>query len=191
MKKVNTIPSPRYENECLNWTCGEIALKYEIKERPSIQLTCPVDVCNFLSQNVGVETFQVQEHFFALYLDNARNLLGYKTISKGSTSHVSVDLKQILTVGLILNAQSIIVVHNHPSNNSTPSDADIEITKKLIASAYTCGMTLLDHIIITTYDFFSMNNKGILVFGDFTAESLIKEFELPSSRNIYKIKKTA
>lgn len=164
MKKANTKPTPRYESECLNWSCGEITLKYEIKERPSVQILSPDDLYNFILRTIDIDELQVQEHFLAFYFDRQFNLIGYKTISTGSTIAITVDLKQILSVGLILNAQTIMVAHNHPSNNLNPSYSDIELTKKLVAAADNCSMSVSDHLIITKYKFLSMCTEGLVKF---------------------------
>lgn len=164
MKKNNTKPAPRFENECLNWSCGEISLKYEIKERPTVTIRTSKDLYDFILRTIDIDELQVQEHFLAFYFDRSLSLLGYKTISTGSTVAITVDLKQILSVGLILNAQYIMVAHNHPSNNLNPSPADLKITEKIVAAADNLGMTCMDHLIITRYNFLSMLTEGLVKF---------------------------
>lgn len=163
-KNNNTTPAPRFESECLNWTCGEITLKYEVKERPTVKIYTPKDLYDFIFRTIDINELQVQEHFLAFYFDQSWNLLGYKTISKGSTSACTIDIKQILTVGLILNAQQIMVAHNHPSNNINPSHNDLELTRCLVAAANNCAMRLCDHLIITRYSFLSMLTEGLVKF---------------------------
>jgi len=164
MKKNNTNPTPRIENECLNWTCGEISLKYEVKERPTIVMRNTCEAYPFIEKNIGMDIVQVQEHFFAFYLDQAANLIGFKTISTGGTNNVTVNIKLILSIGLILNAVNIIVAHNHPSNNLEPSWADITLTENLIKAAKICGMSIADHLIIGNYGFTSMGAEKIVNF---------------------------
>lgn len=164
MKKTDTKPTPRYESECLNWTCGEITLKYEVKERPTVKIYTPKDLYDFILRTIDINELQIQEHFLAFYFNQNWDLLGYRTISKGSTNSCSIDVKQILTVGLILNAQQIMVAHNHPSNNINPSYSDLEITKGLVAAAGNCAMKLSDHLIITRYGFLSMLVEGLVKF---------------------------
>lgn len=164
MKKVNANPTLRFENECLDWTCGEISLKYEVKERPTIVMRNTCEAYPFIEKNIGMEIVQVQEHFFAFYLDQACNLIGFKTISTGNSDSVTVNIKLILSIGLILNATNIIVVHNHPSNNLNPSLADIKITEKLIDAAKICGMRIADHLIIGNYGFTSMGANKLVEF---------------------------
>lgn len=160
----NPTPTPLYESECLNWTCGEITLKYEVKERPTIVMRNTCEAYPFIEKNVGMDVVQVQEHFFALYLDQSCNLIGFKTISTGSSNSVTVNIKLILSIGLILNAINIIIVHNHPSNNLQPSWADIQLTEKLIEAAKICGMNIADHLIIGNYGFTSMGALKIVKF---------------------------
>lgn len=154
----------RIEEECFNWSCGEISLKYEIKERPTVQLFTSKDVYNFMLQNVGIDSIQIQEHFFAIYFNHSREVLGYKTISKGDLKSVNVNIQQILCAGIILNANSFVVIHNHPSNTLVASVADIEITNKIFDAAIATGMCLLDHLILSSYGYLSMNDHNIVSF---------------------------
>lgn len=166
MKKLNEnpTPTPLYESECLNWTCGEITLKYEVKERPTVRILTAKDLYDFVLRTIDIDELQVQEHFLAFYFDRSFNLLGYKTISTGSTIAITVDVKQIFSIGVILNAQQIMVAHNHPSNNLNPSYADLEITKKIVAAADNLGMSCVDHLIVTKYNYLSMHNEKLVKF---------------------------
>lgn len=154
----------RLEDECLNWTCGEISLKYEIKERPSVQLFNSSDVYKFILQNVGIDSIQVQEHFFAIYFNHSREVLGFKTIAKGDLKAVTVSIQQILCAGIILNANSFVIIHNHPSNTLIASEADIEITNKIFDAAVATEMMLLDHLILSSYGYLSMLESNIVSF---------------------------
>ena len=163
-RQKTTKQSIRIEDECMNWSCGEISLKYEIKERPNIQLFTSKDIYNFILQNIGIDSIQVQEHFFAIYLNHNNEVLGYKTIAKGDIKAVTVSIQHILCAGIILNANSFVIIHNHPSNNLNASYADIEITHKIYDAAIATGMVLLDHLILTSYDYLSMNDSDIVSF---------------------------
>lgn len=154
----------RLEDECLNWTCGEISLKYEIKERPSVQLFNSSDIYKFMLQNIGIDSIQVQEHFFAIYFNHSFEVLGFKTIAKGNIKAVTVSIQQILCAGIILNANSFVIIHNHPSNTLIASEADIEITNKIFDAAVATGMMLLDHVILSSYGYLSMLDSKIVSF---------------------------
>lgn len=86
----------------------------------------------------------------------------YCTRGGGITGTV-IDVRIILQYALKSNACSIIVSHNHPSGNLEPSNADIQITKKIKEAAKLMDISLLDHLIITTGDkYYSMADKGMI-----------------------------
>ena len=83
------------------------------------------------------------------------------TLTKGSTTGTIVDVKQLLQYALKTNASSIIVAHNHPSGNLEPSEADKNITKKIITGCDAIDIKLLDHLIIVHEGgFFSFADNG-------------------------------
>ena len=103
-----------------------------------------------------------QEHFVALFLDTKNKLIAKETIFKGTISYSTIHPREIFKLAVKHSAYSIIVVHNHPSGNSTPSSADIELTKKLQDSGNMIGIPVLDHIIIGNNNYYSFyDNKKI------------------------------
>ncbi len=101
------------------------------------------------------------EEFWVLYLNNSNKVIYKSQISKGGITGTVADTRIIFKMALEQNATSIILSHNHPSGNLTPSDADIQITKKLKLAANQLEIKILDHIIITENGFFSFNDEGI------------------------------
>lgn len=95
-----------------------------------------------------------QEHLYAIYLDNKGCYIQKKLISIGGTNQTFMDDKVIFKWAYKFSAAAIIIVHNHPSGDSTPSKADIDATRKLYDKSNTLGFILLDHIIIGN-DYFS------------------------------------
>ena len=81
-------------------------------------------------------------------LDNKNNILKIKDIAIGGNNFVNIGMKDILSEAVKINAPKIILVHNHPSGNSTPSKQDIEVTKKLELVVKLLGIKLIDHIVI-------------------------------------------
>ncbi|MFA5986403.1 MAG: DNA repair protein RadC [Parcubacteria group bacterium] len=101
-----------------------------------------------------------KEHFVALYL-NARNQLVHKeTISVGTLNASLIHPREVFKPALEHLATSIIVAHNHPSGDVTPSDDDISVTKRLTEAGRVMGVELIDHIIITQTAFYSFQEKG-------------------------------
>jgi len=97
-----------------------------------------------------------QEVFMALYLDNSKKLIKDKILFKGTINSCNVNPREIFKYALRLSASSIILIHNHPSNNVTPSQDDIIITNKLISLGKELSIPILDHIIIGKDKYFSI-----------------------------------
>src|SRR3989337_568681 len=89
-----------------------------------------------------------KEFFIALYLNNKNGILKLEIISIGSLNANIVHPREIFKTACMISASSIIVAHNHPSGDPSPSREDIEITKKLSEAGKMMGIELLDHVII-------------------------------------------
>ena len=96
-----------------------------------------------------------QEHFVALFLDTKKNLITSETIFKGTVSSSNIHPREIFKAALKNSASSIIVLHNHPTGDSTPSKADIEVTQKLAQIGELMSIPLIDHIIIGNNNYYS------------------------------------
>lgn len=90
---------------------------------------------------------QAHEALVAFYLDDHLNLLAIDLFSDGDPHRVDVPIGRILTRGYQLGCTGLILVHNHPSGDARPSQADIAVTKRICQSAEGMGITLLEHII--------------------------------------------
>lgn len=88
------------------------------------------------------------EEFHLLFLDRKNRLIAQEAQGRGTVDHVPVYPREVVKRALELNASAVILVHNHPSGDPTPSRADIEMTKQIVDSAKPLGVTVHDHIII-------------------------------------------
>ncbi|RAJ77240.1 DNA repair protein RadC [Chitinophaga dinghuensis] len=102
------------------------------------------------------------EQLKVLYLSNMNSVLALAEQSSGSCTQTVVDPRIIFATALKLNAKRIILVHNHPSGNTKPSNADIAITQQLIKAGKLLDIEVLDHIIITRESYFSMVDEGLV-----------------------------
>lgn len=102
------------------------------------------------------------EEFWVLLLNRANKPIDIRMVASGGVSATIVDVKIILKLGIEKLASSIIIAHNHPSGNLTPSDSDKEITYKIKNACKLIEMPLLDHLIVTDKSFFSFSDEGIL-----------------------------
>ena len=123
------------------------------------QLNEPKKVVEWLRANLG---YSPQEEFFAVYLNGKGGIIKSEVLYKGNKNSASVGVDEILRKAILLKASSLLVAHNHPSDNVSPSDADIQVTRKLSSSGRMMGIPLLDHIIIGKTGYFSFKNHNML-----------------------------
>lgn len=102
------------------------------------------------------------EAFCVLYLNQANKVLRHEIISSGGLTSTVADIRMILKNALLNNANRLIVAHNHPSGNRTPSREDKEMTEKLKEAAIMMDIQLLDHIIVAGTGYLSMIDEGLL-----------------------------
>jgi DNA repair protein RadC len=100
------------------------------------------------------------EEFWVLHLNKANRIIDKERISIGGIGGTVVDVKIILKSALQKLASAMILVHNHPSGNLTPSDADLSITKKLRDAATYLEIMVLDHVIIGDKNYYSFADNG-------------------------------
>lgn len=102
------------------------------------------------------------EHFRVLYLDKRNHLIADEEAGVGTVDHVPVYPREVMKRALELNACAMILVHNHPSGDPTPSRGDIEMTKQIIEAAKIFGITIHDHIIIGRDGHTSFKTEGLI-----------------------------
>lgn len=102
------------------------------------------------------------EEFRVLFLDRKNILIADEAQAKGTVDHVPVYPREVVKRALELNASALILVHNHPSGDPTPSDADISMTYKIRDAAEALGLVLHDHLIIGKSQELSFRSEGYL-----------------------------
>jgi DNA repair protein RadC len=138
----------------------ELAKRYnlQIEEQPRLKkILSPEDVFKLIKSKLKDYN---KEHFYIIAL-NTRNYV-ISEISIGTLNSSLVHPREVFAEAIRQRANSIILVHNHPSGDPTPSEDDITITKRLQEAGKLIGIEVLDHIIITKTSYFSFKNKGIL-----------------------------
>ncbi|HGE5778985.1 TPA: RadC family protein [Bacillus pseudomycoides] len=101
-----------------------------------------------------------REYFIVLCLDIKNQPTAINVCHIGSLNSSIVHPREVLKPAIISNAASIIVAHNHPSNDPTPSSEDLEVTKRLIEAGKVVGIGVLDHLIVCEESFISLKEKG-------------------------------
>jgi len=143
---------------------AEIQISYSptIEKQFRIRITKSSQAYESLLNSWNKNTLELQEEFKIILLNNANEILGIHSLSKGSTNGVNVDMKLLFAVVLKSCATSIIVAHNHPSGILKASESDIAITKKIKKAGELLDISLLDHIIVTKDGFYSMVDDNTL-----------------------------
>ena len=130
---------------------------FEEKTRVVEPLTSALQVYNMMLPWLkGLD----HEQCWALYLDNGNRCITKEKVTSGSGVQTVIDTRQILKKAIEKQANSIILVHNHPFGNAVPSQADVEETRKLQLAVKPFNIALLDHVIIAGTEFFSFNEDG-------------------------------
>jgi DNA repair protein RadC len=115
-----------------------------------------VDYCHTTMAHRETEQFRV------LYLDRKNTLIADEEQAKGTVDHVPVYPREVAKRALELNASAMILVHNHPSGDPTPSQQDIEMTNQILSACQALGLTLHDHLIIGKSRELSFRSEGYL-----------------------------
>lgn len=103
-----------------------------------------------------------QECFIALYLDTKSKLISHRVLFKGTLNESTVHPREVFKEAFLQNANSVLIAHNHPSGDCTPSKADFEVTYKMIQVAMTMGVHLIDHIIVGKNQYYSFKEHKYL-----------------------------
>ena len=106
--------------------------------------------------------FEAKEQFRILFLDKRNQIIADEVQQKGTVDHTPVYVREVVKRALELSATAIVLVHNHPSGDPTPSRADIEMTKQIVASAKHLGIVVHDHIIVGKQGHASFHGLGLI-----------------------------
>jgi DNA repair protein RadC len=131
----------------------------EVRMRPGSAVRSGRDVATVVRESVRGAR---RETFFALLLDARRRILSMRVVSQGSADSALVHPREVFSPAVREGASAIVVAHNHPSGNITPSMEDKKITHKLRRCGRDMELPILDHLIITSHDYFSFADEGIL-----------------------------
>lgn len=135
--------------------------KIKAADRPQIKSS--FDAYDILAANWDEGTIGLFEEFYVLLMDRANRVIGRYLVSQGGMAGTVVDAKIIFACALKTKAHSIILAHNHPSSNLRPSQADIDLTKKLLKGGELLDIAVLDHLILSPEGgYYSFADEGII-----------------------------
>ena len=123
-----------------------------------IRIKSPEDVAKLLIEEVRFEKVEIAK---LLILNTKNEILKIKNITIGGTNFTNISIKDILVEPIKMQAPKIILVHNHPSGDPTPSKADIQITERLHMAAMSLDIQLLDHIVIGNMKYVSIFSEMV------------------------------
>jgi DNA repair protein RadC len=118
-------------------------MRAEIMEKPA--LSSWKQVLDYLR---AAQSYEHREQFRVLFLDKKNSLIADEVQQEGTVDHTPVYVREVVKRALELSATAIVLVHNHPSGDPTPSRADIDMTKQIVAAAAAMGIAVHDHIIV-------------------------------------------
>ncbi|MBB3700041.1 JAB domain-containing protein [Flammeovirga yaeyamensis] len=144
----------------------ELQYKYKVnKSIPELgRITCSADIARIVRRFYD-DSIAYQESLKLVLLSRSNKIIGIKTVSVGGMTGTVADPKIIFGMALKGLACSVLIVHNHPSGNVKPSQADIALTKKVKEGGQLLELPLLDHVILSGTDhtkYFSFADEGIL-----------------------------
>lgn len=129
----------------------------EAAEHPQIRSSA--DVFNIVSP---LMEDLPHEEFWILFLNRANRVTGQMKISQGGVSGTVTDVRIVMKKAIETLSSGLVICHNHPSGNNSPSDSDIRITQKIKEAGALMDIQLLDHLIITGKDYYSFADNGAL-----------------------------
>jgi DNA repair protein RadC len=129
----------------------------KIKDRPALSSWSAV-----LDYLRAAMAFEPREQFRVLFLDKRNHLIADEVQQRGTIDHTPVYPREVVKRAIELSATAIVIVHNHPSGDPTPSRADIDMTKMVTAACQVLGIAMHDHVVIAKDGYASFKALGLM-----------------------------
>lgn len=147
-------------------TACKLQAAFKLGEKAELQITkygekieSPETVFNIFKKEIGGKK---KESFYIISLTTRNNLISVDKVSTGTLSASLAHPREVFISAIKNSASSVIIVHNHPSGDSQPSEDDLEITKRLVEAGKILGIDVVDHIIISKDNYFSFKDKRLV-----------------------------
>ena len=150
LKLIGDLPSIIYKDELKN---------KKLVDKETLKISNKDILLKYLRNKIGYEEI---EKFYVLYLSSSNEVIEFEENSVGTLDRSSVYPREIYKKIINLNAKSVILAHNHPSDNITPSKCDIELTNEIAKGLKNFGALLIEHIIVTKNSYFSFLEEGLI-----------------------------
>lgn len=138
----------------------ELTLKYNSGDQRKTKITSSADANIVLKNLYDADTLEYIETCIALFLNRANNTIGWLKVSQGGITGTIIDQRIIFATALKCGASGIIISHNHPSGQLTPSRQDLQLTAKIVEAGKLLQIPILDHLIITAEGYISLADEG-------------------------------
>ena len=151
---------------------GELALRINfLNDVKTKAVSTPKDIYKFLKKDFYGKKKEV---LYAISLDSRNKIIGKDIVSVGTVNETVVSPREIYRQALLRNAVSIILVHNHPSQDTAPSTEDILVTEKVAQAGVMMGIALVDHVIVCDSEFSSLKALNLFKTRKFNGEEVKK-----------------
>lgn len=148
------IPGIKQAKACELLALGELSRRMALTQSLDVDVVDqPIRLIQWLRKELGGLD---QEHFLVVFLNTKNHILGYRVLFRGGLDRSIVHPREIFKYAVSYSAARIIVVHNHPSGDVTPSANDYQVTQVIEEAGATMGIPLLDHIIISSSGYTSL-----------------------------------
>jgi len=138
----------------------ELGRRQDLDDEPSrYEITNPKSVAKAVRASIED---RAKEHFKLVLLNVRNSILATPTISVGTVNASLVHPREVFKKAIAHGASSVVLAHNHPSGNPEPSEDDVKLTQRLVEAGRLLGIEVLDHIIVTTKEFVSFKERGLM-----------------------------
>lgn len=143
---------------------GEVKAIYECKTSITALpiLKSSKDAYNYIKDKYVPESINYFESFYVIFLNRSNRIIAHQQLGQGSITGCILDVRMLISTATIFASVGVVLVHNHPSGSTKPSDADIALTKKVKEGLKLVDIQVLDHLIITDETYFSFTDEGML-----------------------------
>lgn len=136
----------------------EVSVYYPEIDR---KMNSPEKIAKFATQYLRMHEMS-EEYLYMLCMNTKLDMIGVFEVSHGNVNSSIVGTREIFQKALLANAVNIVMIHNHPSGDSTPSREDVDVTKRLMEAGNIIGIQVLDHLIIGRPGYSSLKDKGYM-----------------------------
>ena len=136
-----------------------VYLAWDHEHRESVSITGPDDVYELVKDELANAD---RERFLSILLSTRNTVIGIETVGIGTINTCMVTARELFKSALLANAHSVILCHNHPSGDLTPSDEDIALTGKIVNAGEILGIEVCDHLIVGRDGFKSLKAMNLM-----------------------------